>query len=286
MKIDGHIHLTDGELDTGDFESKLKAAGFDGGLIISRSPASFPEIAPAMPFLNRLEHLLDFADSLQNLYPFFWIDPLDDDVKEQIDTAVSRGVAGFKIICNNYYPSDERAMKIFKAIAQKQKPLLLHSGILWDGRASSKYNKPVEFECLLEIDQLKFSLAHISWPWCDELIAVYGKFLNAFSLRPDLSCEMFIDLTPGTPAIYRGEILAKLLTVGYDVENNMIFGTDCFANDYNTKWAKEWVTRDDEIYDELGLPEYMTDKIYGENLRRFLGLTRDKITKTPPKQGQ
>lgn len=66
----------------------------------------------------------------------------------------------------------------------------------------------------------------------------------------------------------------------------MIFGTDCFANDYNTKWAKEWVTRDNEIYDELGVPEFMTDKIYGQNLKRFLGLTKDKITKKTPKQGQ
>ena len=286
MKIDGHIHLTDGQIEVADFEQKLKAAGFDGGLIISKPPASFPEIGSYSPFSDRLDHLMHFTSAMENLFPFFWIDPIEDDAEEQVNIAVKRGVMGFKVICNNYYPCDERAMKIFQIIAQKQKPLLFHSGILWDGRATSKYNKPVEFECLLEIDQLKFSLAHISWPWCDELIAVYGKFLNAFSLKPDLSCEMFIDLTPGTPAIYRGETLAKLLTVGYDVEDNMIFGTDCFANDYNSKWTKEWVTRDDEIYDALGLPEYMTDKIYGENLRRFLGLTRDKITKTPPKQGQ
>lgn len=76
---------------------------------------------------------------------------------------------------------------------------------------SSQYNRPSEFEPLLEINGLKFSLAHISWPWCDELIAVYGKFLNAYAGNPDHSVEMFIDITPGTPPIYRQEVLTKLL---------------------------------------------------------------------------
>lgn len=286
MKIDGHIHSADGPLEVDDFNKKLKAAGFDGALIISRPPASFPEITPSSPFADRLDHLMNFTSTSQNLYPFFWIDPTEDDAQQQVEKAIARGVAGFKVICNNYYPSDDRAMKIFKAIAQKQKTILFHSGILWNGRVGSKYNKPVEFECLLEIEKLKFSLAHIAWPWCDELIAVYGKFLNAFSLRPNLSCEMFIDLTPGTPKIYRSEALTKLLTVGYDLEDNIIFGTDCFANDYNTEWAKEWVARDNEIYDKLKVPESMTDKIYGQNLKRFLGLIKDQRKKDTPKQGQ
>ena len=48
----------------------------------------------------------------------------------------------------------------------------------------------------------------------------------------DLSVEMFIDTTLGTPVIYRNEVLTKLLTVGYDVLDNIIFGTNCNTSEY------------------------------------------------------
>ena len=57
----------------------------------------------------------------------------------------------------------------------------------------------------------------------------------------DLSVEMFIDTTLGTPAIYRNEVLTKLLTVGYDVLDNIIFGTNYNISEYNVEWLKEWL---------------------------------------------
>ena len=200
--------------------------------------------------------------------------------------AVDGGAKGFKIICGHHYPGDERAMPVLRRIAAAKRPVLFHSGILWDGKPSSRFNRPAEFEALLEVDGLKFALAHISWPWCDECVAVYGKFLNAYSRRPDLSVEMFIDLTPGTPPIYRKEALAKLLTVGYDIENNLIFGTDCCANDYNVAWTKKWHVRDRGIYHKLHVPRPAVRNIFGGNLRRFLGLTAEKVEKKTPRPGE
>ena len=63
-------------------------------------------------------------------------------------------------------------MEVFRTISQADRPILFHSGILWDGKPSGPYNHPAGFESLLEVDGLRFCLAHISWPWCDELIAV------------------------------------------------------------------------------------------------------------------
>jgi len=279
MMLDGHIHITDGDVDSPDFIRRLESSGFSGGLIISRPPASFPELGEYQPFSERLSSLIELTGVSEDLFPVFWIDPLEDDAMQQIEIAVETGVMGFKVICNNYYPSNKRAMDVFRAIAEKQKPVLFHSGILWDGRPTSKYNRPVGFEALLEINGLRFSLAHVSWPWYDELIAVYGKFQNAFTRNPTLSCEMFIDLTPGTPSIYRRDVLTRLLTVGYDIENNLVFGTDCFANDYNIQWAGQWIERDNKIYNELGIAREVTDAIYGKNLMRFLGLASGAIEK-------
>ena len=60
-------------------------------------------------------------------------------------------------------------------------------------------------------------MGHCSWPWYDECIAVYGKFLNGVANDQDAP-EMFFDLTPGTPRIYREDLLTKLFTVGDGVD--------------------------------------------------------------------
>ena len=133
----------------------------------------------------------------------------------------------------------------------------------------------------MAVDGLRFALAHVSWPWSDECIAVYGKFLNAYSRRPELSVEMFIDLTPGTPAIYRQEVLTRLLTVGYDIEHNLLFGSDCNADNYNATWTREWLNRDTAIFRSLEIPDSVMADIQAENLRRFLGLT----PKAPARKG-
>ncbi len=287
MILDGHIHVNRQDVDTEELNKRLSKAGIDGGLLISLRPQSFTQQARSYPnTIERLDNLIQWTYGNENLFPFFWIDPLEDDALSQVDMAVERGVMGFKVICNNFYPYDPIAMKVFKRIADVGKPILFHSGILWDGMPSGIYNRPSNFETLLMIDGLKFTLAHVSWPWYDENIAVYGKFLNAYSKRPDLSVEMFIDVTPGTPQIYREEVLTKLFTIGYDIDDNIIFGTDCNTNEYNVNWAKDWILRDNSIYDKLEISCETRKKIYSENLLRFVGVIDKKVEHKSLKSGE
>ena len=81
---------------------------------------------------------------------------------------------------------------------------------------------------------------------------------------------MFFDIMPGTPPIYRKDLLTKLFTIGYDVENNIMFGTDSIADDYNPHWVRSWIERDNAIYDELDVSEAVREKIYEKTLMRFL----------------
>ncbi len=286
MRLDGHIHLAEGPADPPALEAGLSQAGFQGGLLISLPPPSFRQVAAPRPFRERLEHLLAWKGEAERLYPFLWIDPLEDGVEEQMEEAVRRGVAGFKVICNRFEPGHPRALAVCRAAARARKPMLFHSGILWDGQDSSRYNRPGGFEALLEVEGLVFSLAHISWPWCDELIAVYGKFLNAYDRNPALSVEMYVDITPGTPPIYRREALIRLFTVGYDVERNVIFGSDCNSAGYNAAWTREWVERDAAIYREIGLGERTLERIHSLNLQRFLGLIRDPAPRRGVRPGE
>ncbi len=270
--LDGHVHIfTDSTINTAALQPELKRAGTDGGVLLSLPPAAFPYLQTTLiSTRERLDNLFDWAAAAPGFYPFYWIDPLEEDAREQVTLAVQRGVAGFKVICNRYYPGDDRAMRVFRDIAAGGKPILFHSGILWDGAPSSKFNRPAEFEALADLPELRFAMAHIAWPWCDELIAVYGKLANARQRRPDLSAEMFIDLTPGTPPVYRHDVLTRLFQTGYPVAQNVFFGTDNNVSDYNAEWACEWVARDNAIYKELQLPHETIADIYAGNLMRFL----------------
>lgn len=46
---------------------------------------------------------------------------------------------------------------------------------------------------------------------------------------------------------YRGKSLTKLFNAGYDVTNNILFGTDNSVEDYDVAWATEWIQRDNAI---------------------------------------
>ena len=189
MRIDAHIHtglerneyIVDPKGNQARLMEGLKNAGLDGAVILSVDPLKFSDWDPE----KRLEDCLLTCEGEENLYPFYYLNPLETDALDQIDMAVKAGVYGFKMICSKYAPSDERCLLACEKIAQNDKPVLFHSGICWDGVPSANNNKPSNFEALIEIPRLRFCLAHVSWPWYDECIAVYGKFnINSRILRP------------------------------------------------------------------------------------------------------
>jgi predicted TIM-barrel fold metal-dependent hydrolase len=273
MILDGHIHIEGDVIDGDSFLRSAEQVGIDGGIVISQAPDSYynsgrtGDIARAA---ERLEGLFARTSKCDNLYPFFWIDPLEPDACEQVSLAYRMGVCGFKVICDRYYPYDNRPMEIFSAIANFGKPVLFHSGILWDGKFSSIFNRPVGFEALLKLDGLRFALAHASWPWIDECIALYGKVCHARE-NGCSTAEMFIDITPGTPEIYREELLTKLFTVGYNIENNIFFGVDGSFDNYSSDYAKKWIDIDSKIFSRLQLSKEVVSKVFSGNARRFLG---------------
>ena len=272
MVLYGHVHIGKGAPDPAGLLRRMGDAGVAGGAIISRPPACFGRGRERAPADERLDNLLMWTAGHPSLRPLFWIDPTADDALRQVALAVDRGVEGFKVIASRHEPDDARAMKAYAAIAETGRPILFHSGILWDGAPSSEHCRPAKFEALLDVPRLRFALAHVGWPWCDELIAVYGKFEQARKADPQQTAEMFVDTTPGTPPIYRRDVLTRLFTVGYDVARNVFFGTDCFVPEYNSACARQWIERDRDIYNSLGLGEAVQRQVFGENLERFLGV--------------
>lgn len=278
--IDMHIHAYNREVNPEALLASLVEAGMDSCCVYSTRPV---EANPSVgiPFRQRLDEVLSWSKGHEDrIFPVLWIHPFEEDILNKVHLAVREGIAAFKIICTDFYVSDPRCLEVVREIARLGKPVIFHTGILWDGQVSSDYNRPLHFEALLDIDNLKFALCHCSWPWIDECIALYGKFVHA--LHNGKTAEMFFDITPGTPPIYRRELLTKLYTIGYDVGDNILFGTDGTADAYRPQWTSFWLDTDGQILDELGVSRENREKLYHDNILRFLGKSNKVVTKDPP----
>lgn len=288
MKIfDMHIHANNTKPDPEALLNNMQKAGVWGGCIFSNKPKlsghrDGTNYANGTSFDERLKEVLEWTKGYEDrLFPVLWIHPDEENIIENIHKAVGMGIDGFKFICNEYYVYEDKCMELLREIAKLGKPVFFHSGILWGGEVdSSKYNRPLNWEAVMEIEGLRFSMGHCSWPWIDECIAMYGKFLNSLIYRN--TAEMFFDLTPGTPKIYREELLTKLYTIGYDVGNNVLYGTDAVAENYNFEWASMWIKKDGDIMNKLGVSKDNLELLYHKNLMRFLGKTNEKTEHMSP----
>jgi len=276
--FDMHIHLRlNDKRSEDDILTRMEKAGVYGGCVFSAKPKKDVE----GDFDKRLAEVLAFCEGRRDrLFPIMWIHPYEDGITEKIDRAVEAGIDGFKIICYDFYIYEETPMAVLRHIASKNKPVIFHSGILWDGGVSSEYNRPINFEALIKIEGLRFSMGHCSWPWHDECIAMYGKFLNG--LTKGACAEMFFDITPGTPKIYREELFTKLYKIGYNVGSNIMFGCDCSGECYSTEWVAKVLEMDREILDKLEVGKKWREKLYRDNLMRFLGKTDEKTSPESP----
>ena len=250
--FDAHIHYFYGKCDTPqEFLQKAAEGGVYGGNIFSTFPEKRIGCADGdYRWQARLESILEYTSQTPNFHPFFWFNPLDKDSEKQIETAVESGIAGFKIICESYYPAD--CVPACKLIAETGKPVMFHSGILGESRdmLAAKYNMPSNFEILFSIKNLRFSLAHLGWPWMDDYMGMVAK--SSFTFDPEFNNRMFFDLTPGTPGIYREECLRKLYLAGYKIKEFVLWGTDGQVNDYAPLLPRHWVKRDKEYMEKIG----------------------------------
>ena len=268
-RYDGHVHSFAGAPDSRAYLARLAAAGFRGGIVLSENPDPLDD-SPAPDPEDAMDRAIGWASASETLYPFYWINPVLDNASDLVDMAVEKGMFGFKVLPGRFMPGDPRALPVYEKMAKAGKPVLFHSGILWDGRPSSKFTRPGNYEELIDIPGLRFCCAHISWPWCEECVAVYGKFLNALTRADRPRAEMFVDITPGTPRRRRQSALEMLFGYDYDMNGRVMFGTDCRANDYAVAWAKEWQERDDAIYAALGKDLVDPDSVYRRALQNFL----------------
>jgi len=295
VRSDCHIHVR-GDEKADDVLRAMDRAKLDLICIISWPPPStvadplekrHPSEDERMTETGRM-----IAGDPERVRGFYWVDPLVDDAPDQVERAVAEfHYAGVKLIPDHWYPYDERIFPTYERIQDLGLPILFHTGILWGNADSSRFCRPADFEIIQEFPKIRFMLGHVGWPWTDECIAVADRFktmarraaggdpelnrdvalrhhhLHDPDYEVDVTCK--VDLTPGTPEVYRADVLCKCYEVlGADM---LLFGTDAFACDDLTG-VRRHQERDERIFrDELGLSEADIDRIMGTNVLTLFG---------------
>lgn len=285
-RYDAHIHLyQDTQVSPPKperFAARLAEAGIAGGCVFSRE--QFP--SPRLSLTTRMtpeqivDNVIEWCSGSPTIYPFYWIDPSRPDAPELVDMAVEKGICGFKVIRNNGYPCDGYALETYRRIAHYAKPLTFHSGILYDGQPSSEYFRPVAFEPMLRVPRIRFCLAHISWPWCDECLAVFGKMRDSgWRLRganekasyPDVP-KMFIDTTPGPKLIWRREAMMRIYQTQFrkPIYDRLMFGSDLDVHNYSADYCRKFLDFDSALFKEWGISQKEVDSYFRTALQNFL----------------
>jgi predicted TIM-barrel fold metal-dependent hydrolase len=267
----------------------MEAGGVDKAIIFSPYPSGQGEDPNPVWFMQysslgvndaQQRKVIKFISKLQAEAPdkivaFAWIEPRLKNAIQNLEEAVTKyECKGIKLIPDHYYPCDQKFFPFYEKVQELKVPIIFHSGILQANKDSSRFCQPVFYEVLLNFPRIKFALAHISWPWTDECIAVYGRFISRLNLKDKEKVDkmqMYIDLTPGTPRFFRKKALETALVMG--AENHMMFGTDSHANDFSPDWggSKRIFEMDRKIIrEELRYPEEVMEKICHKNVESFL----------------
>jgi len=208
------------------------------------------------------------AQAPDRIIGFAWIDARWPSAMQALERAVELGIRGVKSIPNHWYPTDDCALALFAKMEELGVPGIFHSGILFGFADGSRFCRPVFYEALINYPGVKFALSHISWPWVDECLAVAGRFRAAIR-GGDREMQMFIDLTPGTPRIWRAEALRKALV--YLGDERLIYGSDVYPAD-DSERLRASVQRDIALFrEELGLSSEAIEHIMSGNVLRMLG---------------
>ena len=136
-----------------------------------------------------LDKLLDFAATKENLYVVGAVN-VDNNIPEQLTRIEKlfqeKKVWAIKLVpgYQHFYPSDEKIYPIAELCEKYNKPLIFHSGDVYDpeGRALLKYSHPIHIdELAIKFPKCKIVIAHFGFPYLVETATVVSKNKNVYT---------------------------------------------------------------------------------------------------------
>ncbi len=194
------------------------------------------------------------------LIPFGSVDPHKGklgvrEVRELIDA----GVRGFKFHPNTqaFWPNDRSWYPLYEPIAEAGLIALFHSGTTGIGAGMPggggvrlKYSNPMLVDDVAaDFPELKIILAHPSFPWQDEALAIAVHKPN-----------VFIDLSGWSPKYFPENLIRY---TNSQLKHKMLFGSD-YPLITPDRWLKD--------FEQLPIKDEVRPLVLKENAVRLLGL--------------
>ena len=205
------------------------------------------------------------AENADILIPFASIDPAKGKAgaREARRLIADFGIRGFKFhpTMQGFYPNDRGAYVLYEVIAEAGLPALFHTGQTAVGsgmRAGNgmrlKYSNPIYLDDVaVDFPDMPIVLAHPSFPWQDEALAVAQHKPN-----------VYIDLSGWSPK-YFPPILVKY--ANSILKHKVLFGSDWPAITPD-RWLKD--------FSELDIKAEVRPLILKENAANLLGLNQGR----------
>jgi predicted TIM-barrel fold metal-dependent hydrolase len=267
MIIDAHLHCTGDE--TGDdVLASLDDAGIDLGVLIAPFLSKDFSMSDRSSLQRANEHLAQVVRGHSDrLFGLAVVNPALPGAADDLRHAIERlGLRGVKMVPSGWYPESDVAQSTFAAASDLRIPVLFHSGVFIDGRAS-RFCRPIGFEPLRDHPGARVTLAHLGWPWTDEAIAL--GLIDRINGVPEDRCAFRFDLSFGAPPPYRRDVLAKALEVlGPGL---LQFGSDCFLPCPGQEIAERrgWL---EELLSDFQLEAAARDRIWSGTAAAWLGI--------------
>ena len=267
MIIDAHLHCT-GDETTSDVLESLDDADIDVGVLIAPFLDNGYSLADPDAIRRANEHLAQLVRGYADrLFGLAVVNPALPGAADELRHAVETlGLRGAKMVPSGWYPESEAVQPTFAVASELALPLLFHSGVFIDGRAS-RFCRPIGFEPLRDHPGARVTLAHLGWPWTDEAIAL--GLIDRIHGVPEDACAFRFDLSFGPPPPYRREVLGKALEVlGPGL---LQYGSDCFLPCPGRAIAerRDWLR---DLLDEFDLDAAQRERIWSGTAAAWLGI--------------
>ncbi|MFD8636774.1 amidohydrolase family protein [Streptomyces sp. NPDC059533] len=222
------------------------------------------EHATGHPRISNEEIAESCAAHADALIPFASVDPHKGraGVREARRLVEEYGVRGFKFhpSIQAFSPDDRLAYPLYEAIEELGVPALFHTGqtgigagVPGGGGIRLKYSNPMAVDDVaVDFPELRIVLAHPSFPWQDEALAVATH-------KP----HVHIDLSGWSPKYFPPQLVRYANTL---LKDKVLFGSD-----YPVVTPDRWLAD----FAALDIKPEVRPKILKENAARLLGLSTD-----------
>lgn len=188
-----------------------------------------------------------------------------DEVKRAVEEL---GLKGFKFHPGTqaFYPNDRQFYPIYEEISKYDVPILIHTGTTGigagmpgGGGVKLHSSRPIPFidDIAADFPNINIIMAHPSWPWQDEALAMAIHKPN-----------VYIDLSGWSPKYFSPALIQY---ANSKLQDKFLFGSD-FPVIMPERWLKD--------FEKAPFKDEVRPKILFENANKLLGLN---LTRSEPK---